>query len=64
MLIEEVEDLIEWNLSFGVSKKETLISLWKNDFYELLEGEDMRIALLRRYPELLIDKIKLINVKN
>lgn len=64
MLIEELEDRIEWNLSFGVSKKETVIQAWIDDVDELLEGEDMRIHLLRRYPEFFVDEIATINVKN
>jgi hypothetical protein len=57
MLIEELEDLIEWNLTYGISKKDTLIQTWNNDYAECLEGGDMRVELLRRYPEVFVDFI-------
>jgi hypothetical protein len=61
MLIEELEERMRFNFEErGISKRDTLIATWIDDYYELLEGEHMPIALLRRYPEFLIDNIRLI----
>ena len=35
--LEEIEDLVYWNLSFGISIKETLIQINKLDMIEFFE---------------------------
>ena len=35
MSLEEVEEIVNWNLSFGISIKETLTFLDKLDYIEL-----------------------------
>jgi hypothetical protein len=35
--LEEIEDLVYWNLSFGISIKETLIEINKLDMIEFFE---------------------------